>query len=1067
MRGFIRRLLRSNFQYIYNYMKYLRNFKIQTRLLFGFIFISFVPLLVTGISSFTNSSQAINYKISIYSEQVMNQISQNIELELYTFSRMLSEVGLTPEVQDNLPKYAQSSLMDKYYLNDTICNKVLRPKFASFKDITDVELITDDGKERLGLAGIDRSADALWKKQTIDNLIKLTTDSIDTQVRFDTLNTSNEANFIISREVKSKVNGKRIGAIFLAVKEKYFSSIYGSTNLGVESADIFIISSNGRVVSSRNPNIPVGKPYKDASLIGNILKNEKKTFSMRIGREDYLVAFSKINRTDDWYLVSTIPFSYLNKESNTILTNSIFTILACILLALLLSLSIYKSISAPLNNLVGQMGKIINMDKGELSVQIQDNSKDEIGRLSRSFQGMLEALNKMWKEVKESRDTIEEWNKHLEKTVKQKTAEIKNILNNAGQGFLTFGEDLVIKGEYSSECVKIFERQIKNRKFSELVAKDNEEQKEFLDSIFVTLLNEKDPYNREVYLPLLPDEVIICDKHIYIEYKIVNDIENIGSKKMMIILTDETVKRALEKQMEQEKNILKMVVNTVVNYNQLSQSISDYQNFCNFDLSRMFDSDMPIDDVVFEVFRQVHTFKGNFAQLEMVNIVHRLHEFESQISYISRNTGDFTIDQIQSYFLNIDFIDWLEEDLSILKNILGEQYFEQKNVAVVDKIKLVEIEKKMLEMLSPTEYSMLVPEIRKIRYSPFKDLIKAYPQYTLKLAERQEKLIHEFDVEGGEFILDDNQFVGFSKSLTHIFRNIIEHGIESPEERMDQGKNEFGNIACSVYQSDNSFTLFIADDGRGINIEKIRRTAANKGLITLEKANSISDNEIMEYIFMDGFSTNETVSELSGRGVGLSAVKSEVEKLGGTIHVETSQGQGTEFRITIPFNSTLEVLEAPADAMIQPIISSTVTFFKKQTDINLCEAREFLGSRIGKIPLNSITSFIHVRGGVNGMFILSMDEELAKRLVDNLVIEDVPEEQFSAFSEDTVAECSNVIIGNSLNMLGQVGDMMTIESPVVVKSSQATLKYAEDSVWAYSLDSDSGSISLGFVALNG
>jgi len=134
----------------------------------------------------------------------------------------------------------------------------------------------------------------------------------------------------------------------------------------------------------------------------------------------------------------------------------------------------------------------------------------------------------------------------------------------------------------------------------------------------------------------------------------------------------------------------------------------------------------------------------------------------------------------------------------------------------------------------------------------------------------------------------------------HVFRNMIDHGIETPEERLAAGKREFGLIQCKIRQSGNELTLSVSDDGRGIDAAKVLRVAESKGLIAPGQGGLMTAEEIYGLLFMDSLSTKDEVSALSGRGVGLSAVKAEVERLGGTIEVGSKPGRGSRFKFHLP-----------------------------------------------------------------------------------------------------------------------------------------------------------------------
>lgn len=508
-------------------------------------------------------------------------------------------------------------------------------------------------------------------------------------------------------------------------------------------------------------------------------------------------------------------------------------------------------------------------------------------------------LNQMWKEIKHSRDMLAQWNENLEETVRQKTAAIKNILDNAGEGFFTFGDDLIIDEECSSECAKIFGKEISGIKFSSLIFPDGDE-RDYLELMLVRTLHEKKDYKKEIYLPLLPNEKVINEKYIKLDYKIIIESKKSAEPIFMVILTDITEKRFLENKMEAESKVLKMVVKAVTNYNDFIKFIRDYEHFCKTKILEILDSDSSLQNIVFELFRTIHTFKGSFGQMNMVNIAQKLHTFETKLSEININLGTITLEEFKIFISEFNISEWLKEDINILNEILGEEYFIHKKALTIDQTKLLQIENNLTGLLTPTQLDIVLPQLRELRYRPFKELLKTYPQFVSKLSERLKKPMNPIEVRGKDVLVDSDKFHDFSVSLVHVFRNIMDHGIEEINERISMGKNEAGNIKCNIKLDKDNIMLIITDDGKGIDINNIKQIAVEKNIFDTQTIDSLKDNEILHLIFKDGFTTKDKVSELSGRGVGLAVVMQEIEKLNGKVRVNTKLGAGTEFHFLLP-----------------------------------------------------------------------------------------------------------------------------------------------------------------------
>jgi len=170
------------------------------------------------------------------------------------------------------------------------------------------------------------------------------------------------------------------------------------------------------------------------------------------------------------------------------------------------------------------------------------------------------------------------------------------------------------------------------------------------------------------------------------------------------------------------------------------------------------------------------------------------------------------------------------------------------------------------------------------------------------LAEKNEKEV-ELHFEGENLLLKPDVYKPLFTSFTHLFRNAIDHGLESSEERRYSDKTEVGNIIVRADSKDGWLYLKISDDGRGIDLGAIEQKARSKKLLSDHALESISEAELMMLIFEDGFSSLDSCSKYSGRGVGLSAVREAVEKLGGNISVASESGKYTQFNIEVPFYS--------------------------------------------------------------------------------------------------------------------------------------------------------------------
>jgi len=188
------------------------------------------------------------------------------------------------------------------------------------------------------------------------------------------------------------------------------------------------------------------------------------------------------------------------------------------------------------------------------------------------------------------------------------------------------------------------------------------------------------------------------------------------------------------------------------------------------------------------------------------------------------------------------------------------------------------------------------------------ELFAPYPRMARSLAAQLKKKVHVL-LQGEEIEIDRALARELEAPLTHLVRNAVDHGIESPEERRNRGANEIGLLLLKAERSPHCIRMSVEDDGRGIDPDRIRQKAAEKGLLTPTQAKKLSDSEAIQLIFHPGFSTADKVSEISGRGVGMDVVRTLVKKHRGEVQVESTLGKGTKIHLTFPVREAVLVLD--------------------------------------------------------------------------------------------------------------------------------------------------------------
>ncbi len=485
------------------------------------------------------------------------------------------------------------------------------------------------------------------------------------------------------------------------------------------------------------------------------------------------------------------------------------------------------------------------------------------------------------------------------------------FLDNSGQGFLSFGNDLIVEQEYSRECLNIFGREIGGRSITTLIYSEDTAAGEILAKNIQRILHAEDSFKQDLLLSLLKKEYRVGATFVEAEYRVVDG-------KIMLVLTDITRRKELEYEVAQERNRLKFVVSTVRETRLFFAILDDFDSFRNNELPRLLQQERLPDDSLNDVYRQVHTFKGLFAQQDFLYMPQALHEIESGIARLQKRQA-FAIEELEHVLHELVQAPALRQDLDVIKEFLGDSFMRQRDTVVISRDQVLRLEAmadRLLNMdrtLIDKESVRLLNQVKHIRHVNLKSLLSNYPKGALELAERLGKRLRPFAVTGEDIFVNPDVYSPFTMSLVHVFRNGVAHGIEDPEERIGQGKGEAGHMRCEIKLVGGKIRITIADDGRGIDAELIRRLAVEKGMLPLEQAGAMTDGDVQRLVFEMDFSSRNAVSGVCGRGVGLAAVMHELVALGGEVEVESARGVGTTMRFLLPFVTHVdENAKAPA-----------------------------------------------------------------------------------------------------------------------------------------------------------
>lgn len=302
--------------------------------------------------------------------------------------------------------------------------------------------------------------------------------------------------------------------------------------------------------------------------------------------------------------------------------------------------------------------------------------------------------------------------------------------------------------------------------------------------------------------------------------------------------------------------------------------------------------------------------------------------------------------------------------LDELMNIVGELVLSHSSIATLaerlrnERFSQIAIELGKSAKVLERKLTDLQKGVMDIRMIPVGQLYEKMSRIVRTISREQGKkvelLFYGADTELDKLIVED-----ISDPMMHIIRNAIDHGIESPEKRLAAGKDEKGVIKISSYQKGNHVVIEVEDDGGGIDIEKVKARALQKGFV--QDLNAISDKDAIEFIFLPGFSTTDQVSEVSGRGVGMDVVRNNIGAISGLVDIETTQGLGTRFIITLPITLAIikSLIISCADRTYAlPVTSVLESLILSGDDIKTVERREVTQLRDTTLPLLRLEDFL-------------------------------------------------------------------------------------------------------------
>lgn len=359
----------------------------------------------------------------------------------------------------------------------------------------------------------------------------------------------------------------------------------------------------------------------------------------------------------------------------------------------------------------------------------------------------------------------------------------------------------------------------------------------------------------------------------------------------------------------------------------------------------------------------------------------------SQITFTSDKTGDKTKIKNTTKTLRVDI-----ERLDNLMNLVSELIIIKTRLEEQDRTpEHVQKRREALEYLARIT-SSLHDAVMKVRMIPIENVFNRFPRVVRDLSKELKKQVNLI-IEGAETELDRTIIDEIGDPLVHLIRNAMDHGIETPEERIKKGKPQEGTLKLKAYHDGNNVVIEVSDDGRGVDLEKVLEKAQNLNLVDKVQGKKLKENEILNFLFEPGFSTKEKVTDISGRGVGLDVVKTKIESLGGSVEVKTKKDEGTTFLIRLPL--TLAIIQAlmvelGKEKYAIPLSSIKEIVILQKEELRKVQNNEVILLRGNVIPILRLHQILDISAGESDeetltVVIVKKGDKEVGLIVDNLL----------------------------------------------------------------------------------
>ncbi len=525
--------------------------------------------------------------------------------------------------------------------------------------------------------------------------------------------------------------------------------------------------------------------------------------------------------------------------------------------------------------------------EGNYAAKMPIHEDEQLGKLAGTFNLMLDAMNRTMA--------------HLDQLVNSRNSELKRIMNTVPVGLLSVNPELRVNPEYSQASERILQTEdLRGRDFLDLLGltqRREADRKALRDFLELKLMGISSPDMDR--LNPFPELELPKGSWIRLQYHPVDSPE--GIQGLLVELEDITENKRLVAKVEstqRESAQIKAIAEAPDLFRDFLEDITRILEASHRALDGL-ESASDARSRIDEVFRGIHTIKGTAGGFGMSEVEKHAGVLETSLNRAREGSPPlFPRAEISENMDRLCIAVGEAKRLSAL--ILGDDQATAGPVLHVSSTLVNEFKGLIgsLEMPqeSRTRLFQAAGDMEKVTaLKGFERSTRIVPGLISRLGKRV-----SFSVEGGDTAIPYQLARELNGPLTHLLRNAFDHGIETEEQRRSVGKSPEGSVTLFVRRTDQGYEVGVRDDGKGLKPDLLRESAVRKGILTGDSARTLTDEECLGLIFRPGFSTATTVSDVSGRGVGMDAVQQTIEGLGGEISTESLPGKGSTFILRVP-----------------------------------------------------------------------------------------------------------------------------------------------------------------------